>query len=85
MVAISLPERDGGVEERARAVPKWQISQKGKDILRPISFIDPNGPSLVPSAVNWATTMSPASMYWGLIMRPSEKALAHPSVHALNF
>jgi hypothetical protein len=31
---------------------KWQISQKGRDILRAVGFSDPNGPSLVPSAVN---------------------------------
>jgi hypothetical protein len=66
-------------------VSKRQISQKGKDIWRQVGFIEPNGPSFVPTTVNRAMTISPASMYSGLVMRPSEKALAHPSVHSRNF
>jgi hypothetical protein len=44
---------------------KWQISQNGKDILRQVGFIEPNGPSFVPTTVNRAMTISPASMYSG--------------------
>ncbi len=41
-------------------------------------------PSFVPSPLNCAMTTSPASMYSGLVIRPSEKALAQSSVHSQN-
>ena len=34
------------------SLSKWQISQKRRDILRPVGLVEPNGPSLVPTAVN---------------------------------
>ncbi len=61
------------------------ISQNGKDIRRPVGFSPANAPSLVPSTVNWAMTISPASMYSGLVMWASEKPFAQASVHSLNW
>ena len=51
---------------------KLQISQNGSDIFAPVGGHEPNGPPFVPSAVKRATTISPASMYSGLVIRPSE-------------